>query len=79
MAARVADVAAPEAADVRALDAAMGRLPVEQRAILVLHHLEGRAVADLASILEIPVGTVKSRLHTARAALQRALDEERGR
>lgn len=79
VAARVAEVAAPEAADVRTLDMAMRTLPVEQRAILVLHHLDGRPVADLAEILEIPVGTVKSRLHTARAALQRALDAERGR
>ncbi len=79
VAARVADVAAPEPADARALDGALRGLPVEQRAILVLHHLEGRAVADLAVILEIPVGTVKSRLHTARLALQRALDAERDR
>ena len=79
VAARVADVAAPEPADARALDAALRGLPVEQRAILVLHHVEGRAVADLAVILEIPVGTVKSRLHTARGALQRALDAERDR
>lgn len=79
VAARIAEVAAPDVADVRALDAALGRLPVDQRAILVFHHLEGRPVADLAEILDIPVGTVKSRLHTARTALQRALAEERTR
>lgn len=79
VAARMADVAAPEQADARVLDRALRALPVEQRAILVLHHLEGRAVADLAAILEIPVGTVKSRLHTARQALQRALDADGGR
>lgn len=79
LAGRVADIAAPEAADGRSLDRAMRTLPADQRAILVLHHLEGRAIADLAVILEIPSGTVKSRLHTARAALLRALDAERDR
>jgi len=62
--------------DAQTLDAAMWRLPVEQRSILVLHHLEGRPVAELADILDIPVGTAKSRLHTARRALQQAIDAE---
>ena len=68
--------ASPAETDAAMLDAAMRRLPVEQQAILVLHHLEGRPVDALAEILEIPVGTVKSRLHTARQALQAAIDAE---
>ncbi len=79
VAAAAPDRAAPEPADVRSLSVALRALPIEQREILVLHHLEGRSVADLAGILEIPIGTVKSRLHTARAALQRAIDQERAR
>jgi RNA polymerase sigma-70 factor (ECF subfamily) len=63
--------------DAIVLDRALERLPVEQRAILVLHHLEGRAVAEIADILEVPVGTVKSRLHTARQALHAAIDTVR--
>lgn len=66
--------AAPSDAD--RLGAALRRLPVEQRAILALHHLDGRSVAEVAEILEIPIGTVKSRLHTARQALQAALDAD---
>jgi RNA polymerase sigma-70 factor, ECF subfamily len=58
-----------------AFDRAFNRLPVEQRAIIVAHHLDGRGVADVALEMGIPEGTVKSRLHTARAALQRALDD----
>jgi DNA-directed RNA polymerase specialized sigma24 family protein len=42
----------------------------------VLHHLERRPVAELAEILGIPAGTVKSRLHAARQALQAAIDAE---
>ncbi|MDL2335322.1 MAG: RNA polymerase sigma factor, partial [Chloroflexota bacterium] len=56
-------------------DRAFDRLSVEQRAILLEHHLEGRSVVELANDLAIPLGTVKSRLHTARQALDRALRE----
>jgi RNA polymerase sigma-70 factor (ECF subfamily) len=42
---------------------------------LLEHHLDGRSVAELAAQLAIPEGTVKSRLHTARKALDRALEE----
>ena len=63
-------------ADSRVLDAALRTLDIEQRSILVLHHLEGHSVAEVASMLDIPAGTVKSRLHTARRALQSAIDVE---
>jgi RNA polymerase sigma-70 factor (ECF subfamily) len=69
--------ATPADLDSAALDRAMRDLTVEQRSILVLHHLEGLPLDALADRLEIPVGTVKSRLHTARRALQAALDRER--
>jgi RNA polymerase sigma-70 factor, ECF subfamily len=64
------------AADARVLDAALRTLDIDQRSILVLHHLEGWSVAEIAALLDIPVGTVKSRLHTARTALQGALNAE---
>jgi RNA polymerase sigma-70 factor (ECF subfamily) len=63
-------------ADADRLDAALRHLPLEQREILALHHLDGLPVAELAEILGIPVGTVKSRLHTARQALQRTLADQ---
>lgn len=62
--------------DAAILDAAMQRVDVDQRSILVLHHLDGRPLAEIAGILEIPVGTVKSRLFAARRALQAAIDAE---
>jgi RNA polymerase sigma-70 factor (ECF subfamily) len=64
--------------DAAILDAALATLPVDQRAILVLHHLEGRPLAELATILEIPEGTAKSRLFAARRALADAIDDDRG-
>jgi RNA polymerase sigma-70 factor (ECF subfamily) len=51
-------------------------LPSEQRALLVLHHVERVPLADIARALGIPSGTVKSRLHTARRALEAALEVE---
>ena len=62
--------------DAGVLDRALAHLDIDQRSILVLHHLERRSVAELAAILGIPTGTVKSRLFTARRALQEAIDAE---
>jgi len=53
------------------LQAALRRLPTRQRAILSLHYLEGLSVAEIASALSVPPGTVKSRLHQARNELKR--------
>jgi RNA polymerase sigma-70 factor (ECF subfamily) len=71
----------PDRDDAAILGAALAMLPVDQRAILVLHHLEGRPLAELAAIFEIPIGTAKSRLFTARRALaaELAREQERGR
>jgi RNA polymerase sigma-70 factor (ECF subfamily) len=66
----------PAGADAARLGAALERLDVDQRAILVLHHLDGRPLAELATILEIPVGTAKSRLLAARRALEAALQAD---
>jgi RNA polymerase sigma-70 factor (ECF subfamily) len=52
------------------------RMRPQDRMILVLHHLEERPVAEIARSLGIPVGTVKSRLHAARAALEKAMEAE---
>jgi RNA polymerase sigma-70 factor (ECF subfamily) len=57
---------------------AFDTLSVDSRAVLVLHHLEGQSVARIAAALQVPVGTVKSRLYTARRDLERALTEEQG-
>jgi RNA polymerase sigma-70 factor (ECF subfamily) len=63
----------------RALERAFDRLSVDERTILVLHHLDERPVAAIAAVLGIPVGTAKSRLSTARRSLERALDREAAR
>jgi RNA polymerase sigma-70 factor (ECF subfamily) len=59
-----------------AFDHAFERLTVDQRALLLEHHLDGRGLAEIAGRLGVPVGTVKSRLFAARRALESALGEE---
>jgi RNA polymerase sigma-70 factor (ECF subfamily) len=56
------------------LEGAFERLEPDDRAMVVLHHLEGRPLAEIASLLHMPVGTVKWRLHQARGVLQHALE-----
>jgi RNA polymerase sigma-70 factor (ECF subfamily) len=57
-------------------DQAFNRLSVEQRAILVLHHLHGYGVREIATWLGIPSGTVKWRLSRARKALAAELTDQ---
>jgi RNA polymerase sigma-70 factor (ECF subfamily) len=54
--------------DVRDL---LDRLPPDQRAVLVLRDLDGLPEAEVAALLDVALGTVKSRLHRARAAFAR--------
>ena len=56
------------AIDVRAV---LADLAPQHRAVLVLRDLDGLSEADVAELLEVPEGTVKSRLHRARAAFAR--------
>ena len=59
-----------------AIGRAFDRLRPEERAILALHHVDGRPVAEIARTLGIPTGTAKWRLHAARQALERAMEVE---
>jgi RNA polymerase sigma-70 factor, ECF subfamily len=52
---------------------ALEQLPAEFREVIVLHELEGLAYREIATIAEIPIGTVMSRLARARHKLQAAL------
>jgi RNA polymerase sigma-70 factor (ECF subfamily) len=58
------------------LERGFRRLTMEQRAVLVVHHYLGLADLDAAVALDIPVGTFKSRLNRATAALRAALEAD---
>ena len=62
---------ADSAARSSAIGDAFARLQEEQRSLLWLREVEGQSYAELAAILQIPVGTVKSRLFAAREELRR--------
>lgn len=58
------------------LDTALRNLPAPQRAVVVLHYVLDLPVEAIARELDVPVGTVKSRLARGRAALMSQLEEE---
>lgn len=53
---------------------AVGKLPEEQRVVLALVSIDGRSYQEAADILEIPIGTVMSRLARARRKLSEAVE-----
>ncbi len=57
----------------RRVHLALGQLPAEYRVVVVLRDLHGLAYEEIASVLELPVGTVRSRLSRGREALRRLL------
>jgi RNA polymerase sigma factor (sigma-70 family) len=57
-------------ADVRSVKEALEALPLELREVIVLRELEGLSYAEIASVAEIPLGTVMSRLSRARSRLR---------
>ena len=56
-----------------ALDRAFERLSPQHRAVFVLHYHAGHPLAEIAEIVGVPVGTVKSRLHHATRSLRAAI------
>ena len=60
--------------EVGVLREALTALPEQQRAILSLHYLEGLSIAEIACALDIPQGTVKSRMYHARNRLKQSLE-----
>jgi len=56
-----------------AIDAALRRLPIEQRAVIALHYAADLRIVDVADALKVPVGTAKSRLAAALERLRRDL------
>lgn len=59
--------------------ATLAELPFDRRAALVMHDLEGLSAAEIASALSIPLGTVYSRVHTARGEFREIIGRLRRR
>jgi RNA polymerase sigma-70 factor (ECF subfamily) len=57
-----------------ALQSALNRLSTEHRTVLVLKDIEGMKYEQIAEVLGVPIGTVRSRIHRARLELRELLD-----
>jgi len=66
-------------ADRDELERAFRRIPLDQRAVFVLHHYVGLPLVEIAETLGIPAGTARSRLHYATRALRTAVETGRQR
>ncbi len=81
-AAHVAERADAQGADttivLRDLERALSQLAVEQREVILLVGLEGLAYDEAAQVLEVPIGTVMSRLSRARERLRQLLTAQGG-
>ena len=55
------------------IEQAIGKLRPEYQACIVLRHIEDRPYEEIAEILDLPLGTVKTYIHRARAELKEAL------
>ena len=58
------------------LEAALARLSDEHRLVVLLHDVEGYKLSEIQDFTDIPVGTIKSRLHRARTRLREILDRD---
>ena len=63
-------------ADRDQLERGFRRLPADQRAVLVLQHYLDLGLPEIAELLGVPLGTVKSRSHAARKAMRAALEAD---
>lgn len=75
---QVADAAHAGPAESLAVQDALGRLPDEQRLAVALVLIEGLSYKEAAHVMEVPIGTLTSRLARAREALQAILGEPSG-
>jgi RNA polymerase sigma-70 factor (ECF subfamily) len=64
--------------DEATLLAGLAGLPVVEREVLTLFYLRELSLAEVAELVQVPVGTVKSRLHRARRMLRQALASTKG-
>ena len=74
--AAIPDTTAENTDEYAALHEAIGKLTKKQRAVVALFYFRDFSISDIAEMLKIPEGTVKSRLSAARAEIKRRLENE---
>lgn len=66
---------APRVLETMMVERVLATLPAEARVVIVLREIEGLSYEEIAEVVGIPVGTVRSRLHVARERFRRAWTE----
>jgi len=64
-----------QAEEEQRIQAALNRVSPEHRAVLILKDMEGQKYEVMAEILQVPIGTIRSRLHRARLELREVLEK----
>ena len=59
-----------------AIERAIAALRPEYRSCIIMRHVEGRSYEEIATTLDLPLGTVKTYIHRARHELRAALEAE---
>lgn len=62
----------------RRIHRALSRLSPEHRSVLVMKDMEGQKYEEMAELLQVPIGTIRSRLHRARLELRALLEQDEG-
>jgi RNA polymerase sigma-70 factor (ECF subfamily) len=70
------DHALEKADQERRIQKALNQLSPEHRAVLILKDMEGQKYEEMAEILQVPIGTIRSRLHRARTEMRELLENE---
>lgn len=70
------NVAAEVSEEWQQLRKAVSALPLNQRTVVVLFYIDDLSLQEIAEILDVPVGTVKSRLHYGRRTLKKYLESD---
>lgn len=73
---RIADSGWSDPIEKLSVEESLGRLSVDHREIILLHDVQGYHYEEIAGMMQVPVGTVKSRLFSARMALRKELAKE---
>ena len=61
-----------------AISRALNTLKLNQRTVVVMYYINELSLQEISEVLDVPVGTVKSRLHYGRQALKKAMSAEHG-
>ena len=67
---------AANVSDREELERAFGRLNADQRAVIVLQYYRDLTLPEIAEVLQVPIGTVRSRIHYAKRVLRAAIEAD---